>query len=246
MSIPAAVLPGAIPDNIVGELARLNRLLNDHPCFFDNAALTRLSPPDSPVFALRRVSGEGADSVLVLVNNDTKLPQKISLGPEAFPDAGKLAFELAGSAPPKSKKLKSGEIEFSLEPGAAHCLSADPNPRGLSGDDYRNARAQAAWALTALGHALPVEQIPAFEWRDLARIAKENPAALLAACSSADAETVRLRLERLRCRPCNAAGLLSAGGDVGTFGSPPDSSGSARPLVAYPGQLALPRHIAFG
>jgi starch synthase (maltosyl-transferring) len=185
-------------NNIVGELARLNSLLNGHPCFFENAALTRLSAPDSPVLALRRISGEGVDSVLVLVNNDDKLPQKFLLAPGAFADAGKLTFELAGSTPPKVKKAKDGAIEFTLEAAAAHCLSADPNPRGLSGEDYRQARAQAAWALTALGESLPVHKIPAFDWRDLARIVKENPAAMLAACFSADAETVRVRLESLR------------------------------------------------
>ncbi len=191
------------PDNIVEELARLNRLLNGHPCFFENARLTRLSAPDSPVYALRRDSGEGADSLLVLVNNDEKLAQKIVIEPAAFPDAAKLAFDLAGSALPKNKKTKTGGIEFTLEPGAVHCLSAEPNPRE-SGDAYRDARAQAAWALTALGHVLPVEKIPAFEWRELARIVAENPAGMLAACSSADAETVSVRLEALRAGKASA------------------------------------------
>ena len=56
-------------DNIVPELARLNRLISDHPCFFDGAKLTRLSTPDSPVYALLRESvRRDKDSVLVLVN----------------------------------------------------------------------------------------------------------------------------------------------------------------------------------
>ena len=57
-------------DNIVPELAKLNQLLAGHPCFFDGAKLTRLSAPDSPVYALLRESAEGKDSVLVLVNTD--------------------------------------------------------------------------------------------------------------------------------------------------------------------------------
>ena len=57
-------------DNIVPELARLNRLISDHPCFFDGAKLTRLGAPDSPVYALLRESAEGKDSVIVLVNTD--------------------------------------------------------------------------------------------------------------------------------------------------------------------------------
>jgi predicted glycogen debranching enzyme len=185
------------PENIVNELARLTRLLNGHPCFFENAVLTRLSAADSPVYALRRISGDGADSVLVLVNNDEKLPQKISFRADDFPNADKLAFDLADASLPKIKKIKGGGIEFTVAPAAVHCLSAEPNPRE-SGNDYRQARARAAWALTALGRVLPVEHIPAFEWRDLARIVKENPVAVLAACSSADAQTVGARLEALR------------------------------------------------
>ena len=50
-------------ENIVPELARLNRLLTDHPCFFDNATLTRLSSEDDYVYALSRVSGEAIDRV---------------------------------------------------------------------------------------------------------------------------------------------------------------------------------------
>ena len=69
--------------NLVPELARLNRLLADHPCFFDGATLTRLSPPDSPVFALRRDSAEGQDSVLVLVNTDPEKAQTLEFNPES-------------------------------------------------------------------------------------------------------------------------------------------------------------------
>ncbi|HWI57885.1 MAG TPA: amylo-alpha-1,6-glucosidase, partial [Bacillota bacterium] len=45
--------------NLLPELARLNQLLRDHPCFFDGAKLTRLSPADAPVYALLRESQEG-------------------------------------------------------------------------------------------------------------------------------------------------------------------------------------------
>ena len=60
---------------MIPELARLNRLLADHPCFFDGAKLTRLSPAESPVYALRRESAEGVDAVLVLVNNGRRKGQ---------------------------------------------------------------------------------------------------------------------------------------------------------------------------
>ena len=66
-------------ENLVTEPAALNALLATHPCFFDGAKLTRLSAPDSPVFALRRESAEGLDQVLVLVNTDPKKPQTFHL-----------------------------------------------------------------------------------------------------------------------------------------------------------------------
>src|SRR5438128_456571 len=58
--------------NILPEIAHLNQLLCEHPCFFDGAKLTRLSAADSPVFALQRVSHDGTDVVLVLVNTDAE------------------------------------------------------------------------------------------------------------------------------------------------------------------------------
>src|SRR6185503_7699891 len=57
-------------ENIVEELSQLNRLLCDHPCFLDGATVVRLSDDESSVLALSRVSSEGMDRVLVLVNMD--------------------------------------------------------------------------------------------------------------------------------------------------------------------------------
>src|SRR5205814_1880807 len=59
-------------DNLIPELAALNQLLADHPCFFEGARLTRLSSVDSSVLALRRESEEGEDVVLVLVDTDVE------------------------------------------------------------------------------------------------------------------------------------------------------------------------------
>jgi starch synthase (maltosyl-transferring) len=54
------------PDNLVKELAHLNELLRSHPCFFDGAKLTRVTAPDSPVFALHR---EAADAPIPSARN---------------------------------------------------------------------------------------------------------------------------------------------------------------------------------
>jgi starch synthase (maltosyl-transferring) len=170
------------PDNLVPELAGLNHLLQDHPCFFDGAKLTRLSPVDSPVYMLRRDSAEGSDSVLVLVNTDPDAPKSIAVATDLLRDLGGLKFELNGQSLPKAK-VQAEKTEFMLEPGAVYCLASQASPQGLGGDAYRRARAQSAWAFSAMGRMLPIEQIPPMPWRDLASLVDQNPAGFLAAIS---------------------------------------------------------------
>ncbi len=178
-------------DNIVPELARLNRLISDHPCFFDGAKLTRLSAPDSPVYALLRESAEGKDSVLVLVNTDVEKPNSLALAPSdlKFPISD-FKVELLGQPGPKFSAGKD-KIVFTLPPGACYCLAPTSQPAGLSGEAYRRARAQAAWALEALGKIAPVEIIDGLDWRWLAEQAGCSPANFLAAASqfSSDPKT---------------------------------------------------------
>jgi glycogen debranching enzyme/glycosidase len=100
------------PDNLLPELAALSRLLADHPCFFDGAQLTRLSPPDSPVYALLRQSEEGADAILVLVNTDMDRSQTLSLD-------GKVVQSLRSKVQSHEPELRSQESGGgSQEPGA--------------------------------------------------------------------------------------------------------------------------------
>ena len=56
-------------------------------------------------------------------------------------------------------------------------------PVGLSGEAYRRAHAQAAWALQALSKIVPVEMIDGLDWRWLAEQAGRSPANFLAAAS---------------------------------------------------------------
>jgi glycogen debranching enzyme len=188
--------------NIVPELARLNALLADHPAFFDGAKLTRLSPSDSAIYALRRDSEEGRDSVLVLVNTDPEREHRLTLdvAPEsvqhdllsrwgeapAEPETQPNAELRTGSVealphPPLRHELHDGKITFTLSCGAAHCLSATEKPVGLSGDAYRRARAQAAFALTALAQSQAIEHLGALDWRELAKQVETNPTQFLAA-----------------------------------------------------------------
>jgi starch synthase (maltosyl-transferring) len=185
-------------DNIVPELAQLNRLISDHPCFFDGAKLTRLSAPDSPVYALLRESAEGKDSVLVLVNTDIEKENPITLAQSAIRNP-QSAIELLGQPPPKISAAK-GETTFTLAPGAAFCLAPTEQPAGLSGDDYRRTRAQAAWALESLNKIIPAETIDGLDWRWLAEQAVRSPKNFLAAAAEFAARDAKTPLAGFAAR----------------------------------------------
>jgi starch synthase (maltosyl-transferring) len=187
-------------DNLVPELAQLTRLLAEHPCFFDGAKLKRLSPPESPVYVLQRDSEEGKDSVLVIANTDVERPQNLTLTGDVLRSWGDSKFELLAQSLPKAKAAKTGALELVVEAGACYCLSPHAQPQGLSGDNYRRARAQAAWALAALGQVLPIELIPAISWPELASWVDENPAGFLAVAATLAAQPGNSNLEGVMAR----------------------------------------------
>jgi predicted glycogen debranching enzyme len=178
------------PDNIVPELAQLNQLISDHPCFFDGAKLTRLSLPDSPIYALLRESADGKDSILILVNPDVEKENLLALDTKSSavaPPADGLKFQISnfkfdllGQPFPKFSAAKD-KITFTLVPGALHCLAPTEKPIGLSGENYRRARAQAAFAIQALNQILPAEKISHFDWQFLAGQIENSPQEFLAA-----------------------------------------------------------------
>ena len=188
-------------DNLVAEIARLNQLLIDHPCFFDGASLVRLSPIESSVYALLREAPDGQDQVVVLINTSVEQAASFELTPERLTgDVGEKpgqrlprpaewlkdpshGFDLLGQTLPKFESKPDRTILFQLEPGAAYCLAPTPVPKGLRGEDYRRTRAQAAWALKAMSHVLPAESMPAFDWRELGLAVHQSPERFLAALS---------------------------------------------------------------
>ena len=184
-------------DNIVPELAQLNRLIANHPCFFDGAKLTRLSAPGAPVYALLRESAEGKDAVLILVNTDIEKENPLALNAYTlrFPLSA-FHFELLGQPLPKTSTTKDG-INFTLPPGSVFCCSPAEKPAGLSGDDYRRTRAQAAWAFQALSEIIPVETIDGLDWRWLAEQASRSPKNILAAASEFAAHAAKTPLADL-------------------------------------------------
>ncbi len=212
------------PANLIPELARLNHVLTEHPCFFDGARLARLTPQGSPVLALLRESGEGKDEVLVLVNLDVEHQNSIRLdvmaagqasrrprspaiqataseasqpptataaepGPGGVPGLDRARSGLAdwvdllGQSAPAMQPGPGGGAIITLPPGAAYCLAPSLAPRGLAGNEYRRARAQAAWAAAALHAIMPAENISEIDWLSLAAEVERAPYDFLAACS---------------------------------------------------------------
>ena len=173
------------PDNLLPELARLNTLLAEHPCFFEAANLTRLTPPGAPVYALRRDSAEGSNLLLVLVNTDADRAHSLTLRFAPPPSLPPLArwVDLLGQVPPEISPGPEDELVLALAAGAAYCLAPFPLPGGLAGQEYRRARAQAAWVLSALGQVLPLETAGELDWRALAAAADRSPERVLALIS---------------------------------------------------------------
>src|SRR5262249_37287598 len=167
-------------------LAQLNHLLAEHPCFFDGARLTRLSAPDSPVYALLRESAEGKDSVLVLVNTDSAQSRAITLFEKDLKHAAPLTFDLLGQIPPPRVNAGANQWQITLAPGDAYCLSPNARPQGLHGNAYRRTHAQAAWAIQALSENLSVREIGAYDTVKLAQWVEECPFDFLATVSQLD------------------------------------------------------------
>ena len=169
------------PENLVDPLARLNHLLADHPCFFDGAVLRRLSREDSPVYALRRDSAEGSDRVLALVNTDPDHDQDFLLDPASYRDLGEPHWDLLTGVEVKHRTTDQDQVRFILGPADCYCLSADRQPKGIRGDAYRQARSQAAWALTQASRVASMEQIGVCDWLALAEQVNRSPRDFLSA-----------------------------------------------------------------
>jgi predicted glycogen debranching enzyme len=180
-------------ENIVDELADLARLTADHPCFFDGAALERLSPTDSPVLALARTSADGVDHVLVLANTDVDNERAVAISAEAWKRLGEPMIDLLGD---KLPAITRGEraVTITMAPAGSCCLSALPTPIGLSGEAYRWTRAQAAWAYAMLREVEPEEHLGPCDWRALATWVKADPVRFLASIRHLDHHQARLGL----------------------------------------------------
>jgi starch synthase (maltosyl-transferring) len=208
-------------DNLVEELSSLNTLLRSHSCFFDGAKLTRVSEPDSAVYALLRESADGSARVLVVVNTDPDHAQFARFDPKLFSSTDTAAelnpavlVDLLGQSLPPIELIE-GKLEMGIPPAAVLCLAVNlerraPQTSGISdshssslqhfgtanvlpelGLSYRRARAQAAFALTAASHVLAAEDIGAFDWRVLADWVSRDPKTFLGALLHLDRDAAR-------------------------------------------------------
>lgn len=170
-------------ENIVPELTALNDLLTNHPCFFDGAKLTRISQNASPVFAIQRISGEGLDAVLVLINTDMEAAHDFSFAESVFKELGEPHIDLLGQ-PDIKPAQENGRIVFRLPAGSAYCLGATKRPRGLHGNEYRRRKGVAAWAMTVLSKVLMPEEIGPIDWQELAQEVDADVVKFLGAVSN--------------------------------------------------------------
>lgn len=174
-------------DNIVPELAALNRLLSEEPCFFDGAEMTRVSDSDSPCFAMLRQSMGGERACLILVNLDAAKQRDVRLNlpvdPVRFPGPQKAALsdwkDLLGQEAPAMSVDSEGFVVAKLQPAAVFCLS--PGKAAAAGDTYRTKRGRAAWAMQALAGISSAQDFPVLPWERLAEIVAKSPARFLAA-----------------------------------------------------------------
>ena len=165
-------------DNIVTELGKLNRLLSDHPCFFDGAALKRISKPGNPVLAMLRVSADETEEVLIVINLDPTHKHCFDCR-EAWFEAVP-ATELYGDGELKHSIDAKSPAVIQLKPGAVYCLSELPLEPG-HGEVYRQKRAAFAWATQMAAQLHGAECVHLEPWEPVADWVIENPGAFLGA-----------------------------------------------------------------
>lgn len=182
------------PDNLLPELERLNRILAEHPCFFDGAKLVRLSGAESKVYVLERVSAEGLDRVLILVNLDPEKGNSVLLEKQVYQRLGQPGFDLLTDAEAKQPRIGQQAVEFALAPGEALCLAATKESRGLSGQGYRKLRASHALAIQCLSKVLGPEEIGPHRWKELAGFLEAGLEEFLSALSTIDRARARADL----------------------------------------------------
>ncbi len=106
-------------------------------------------------------------------------------------------FDLLGQPLPQISTAKRTKSSSRFRPARFIVSRRRNKPVGLSGDDYRRARAQAAWAFEALSKIIPAETVDGLDWHWLAEQVESSPKNFLAAASEFAARETKTPLADL-------------------------------------------------
>lgn len=174
------------PDHITREIATLNRLLAEHPCFFDGASLERLSPPDSAVYVLLRQSQDRRHAVLIVVNPQDEAPQRArwTLPRATSPDDPRYHFsawrDLLGQTAPALEVDSDGGCFSEIPPCTAYCLAPADDYEIAQGQAYRASSSRRAWAMQRAGEIDEATCLALARARGIAEAVEQDPAGFLA------------------------------------------------------------------
>ena len=198
--------------NLVTELAALNRLLLENPCFHGGARLERLSLIGSPIYALYRESEDGLNRCLVLVNMDFLKSNAISLPASVWSGWGGVIQDLLKPGSPEVPSVGSLNSEaerlFTLEPGGVLCLAPTQKIIGISGKELVESRLRADWGYVCWGK-VSAEGGPAISWQALAEWIDEDPEAFLAASLASKGTTAESYRPVISWRPSDCTRITS-------------------------------------
>ena len=176
-------------DNIVDDLAKLNRLLSDHPCFLDGAKLANLTPSGSPVFLMRRESADGESVCLVVVNPDREKAHPVKIPGDAAAALSDGCVDLLGQDCSGIIAAQGGDLSLTVPKAGVFCLAESKNGSEVDGETYRRERAVAAWIFDCLSVRFGEATFGPADYRKLSAMAQRDPAAVLAAFESVSKET---------------------------------------------------------
>ena len=112
------------PENQVEEIALLNRILSNHPAFFDNAALEFIPDGGGNFLAISRRDEKGGKRVLILVNPDDTRPVSAAWNKARF--KADVAYDLL-----TGKTIDTGSCRLELAGGEVLCLTPDKEDLGV-------------------------------------------------------------------------------------------------------------------
>ncbi len=189
-------------ENILHELHVLNRLIANHPCFFDGAELEILSDEYSDVLILKRTAASG-ESILVIANTDQAEHRTVTISKESF------EFDY-------TKELLDQDLhwhvvdqehaELELAPLGCCCFgeSIDLTYKGTR---YREARARAAWGLRMAREELSLLNLGRCEWKGIDQLVDAAPENFLGALHEVDGSAAREDLIDGLCKAIGHTGL---------------------------------------